>query len=113
MFTTRRFTKNEIVSITTKGHSVYSGFVEGDNADIAVIIWLKEVLSPDYLNIVGVWWSENYDPMNLSAPRGVILPDRLSYFKVSISDVSSDDEEILETMPESIVIEISYGLKLK
>lgn len=106
-------TENKILSITTKGHSVYSGFVEGDNDDMSVIIWLKEVLSLDYPDIVGVWWNENYDPLCWSAPRGVILHDRLIDFKISIADVSFDDEEILETMPESIVVEMSYGLKLK
>lgn len=36
-------------------------------------------VAPD---LVGVWWSEEHDPLSLSCPRGGILPGRLAGFTV-------------------------------
>lgn len=43
----------------------------------------------------GVWWQDRYEPVNLSAPRGVIFPDRVHTFKAepATDDDGKDDDE--------------------
>ena len=49
--------------------------------DIAVMLYAEEVLECD-----GVWWEERFDPLGLSAPRGVIFNSHLSRFKPQKDD---------------------------
>jgi 8-oxo-dGTP pyrophosphatase MutT (NUDIX family)/GNAT superfamily N-acetyltransferase len=44
--------------------------------DLLVTVYAEEQLDCD-----GVWWEDTYDPANLSAPRGVIFPSKLSSWK--------------------------------
>jgi hypothetical protein len=74
---------------------------------MAVIIWLKEVLKPQMPNVVGLWWDENLDPLNLSAPRGVILPEELERFETLEVEDIPDDEELLEGMPDCTIVDTS------
>lgn len=41
----------------------------------------------------GIWWNETYDPDNLSAPRGVILPHVVTRWQATASDFVEDEWE--------------------
>ena len=99
--------ESEIVSVTKNGRKIYSGFPQGEASDMVVLIWLKEVLRLENPEIVGLWWSENYDPDNLSAPRGVILPECVGDFKVDSSCFIDEEAD----MPPVEVIEFPPSLK--
>ena len=53
----------------------------GDYWDGIVILYAREVMAPKEPRLAGLWWDEDYDPSNLSCPRGAILPSRLSQFE--------------------------------
>jgi ADP-ribose pyrophosphatase YjhB (NUDIX family) len=46
--------------------------------DLLVTVYAEDVLECD-----GVWWDDTLDPANLSAPRGVIFPSKLSEWKAT------------------------------
>jgi 8-oxo-dGTP pyrophosphatase MutT (NUDIX family)/GNAT superfamily N-acetyltransferase len=62
--------------------------------DLLVTVYAEEQLDCD-----GVWWEDNYDPENLSAPRGVIFPNKLStWSKKKVDwegyDTNEEDDEV-------------------
>lgn len=57
-------------------HSCSPGIVE----DFAVVAYAVDVAGAD-----GVWWADRYDPAELSCPRGVLAPARLSSFRIELA----------------------------
>jgi RNA:NAD 2'-phosphotransferase (TPT1/KptA family)/8-oxo-dGTP pyrophosphatase MutT (NUDIX family) len=53
----------------------------GDIDPIEVVDLLVTAYAEDELDCDGVWWADDLDPDNLSAPRGVIFPSKLSSWK--------------------------------
>lgn len=51
-----------------------------------VILWADRILAPDMPQLGGLWWSELYDPLSLSCPRGGVLPSRIAEFDVILAD---------------------------
>jgi hypothetical protein len=49
--------------------------------DGALILFCREVIAAEDPDIVGIWWNDDYDPVNLSCPRGGIFPDRIDEFE--------------------------------
>lgn len=64
-----------------------------DAIDYVVMTW-AEAHVPE---LDGVWWTEQYEPAALSAPRGGIFPSRLERWAVSETsfDVHEDDPEAM------------------
>jgi len=56
--------------------------------DLLVTVYAEEQLECD-----GVWWDDNYNPENLSAPRGVIFPNKLSTWSKKKVDWEGYDTE--------------------
>jgi hypothetical protein len=52
------------------GFKVDIGFVR----DLALTLYVEDVLASADASIHGVWWNDRLDPSALSAPRGVVLP---------------------------------------
>lgn len=46
----------------------------------ALILFCRQILAPSDRDIVGIWWKDDYDPENLSCPRGGIFPERIDEF---------------------------------
>ena len=46
---------------------------------ILATVWVQETDN----DFEGVWWEDDYDPDNLSAPRGVIVPKHLKTWVAS------------------------------
>jgi hypothetical protein len=68
---------------------------------------LLPIALAQHLGLAGVWWTENYDPVRLSAPRGCILAERVAEWdRVRVADVDYD-EELLEAFPAPKRIGIS------
>lgn len=57
--------------------------------DLLVTVYAEDVLDCD-----GVWWQDTLDPLNLSAPRGVIFPAKLPSW--SKRKLSENDNGVLE-----------------
>ena len=47
-----------------------------DAFDFLALVWAMETQP----QLLGIWWTETYDPDALSAPRGGVFPDRLPQF---------------------------------
>ncbi len=47
----------------------------GNVEDLLIVEWAMQ-----HENVDGVWWNDNLDPANYSAPRGVLLSTRLSEY---------------------------------
>lgn len=60
-----------------------------ESFDLLALVWAESTQPA----VCGVWWSETYDPMALSAPRGGIFPDRLSQFDVSPCSFNDHDDD--------------------
>lgn len=54
---------------------------------------LASVYAEDVLGLDGVWWQDVFDPSNLSAPRGVIVPSKVSTWAYTKIGYDHDDEE--------------------
>jgi hypothetical protein len=65
-------------SFTSRGRCVDLS----DTPDIVLATWVEQA-RPD---LHGVWWNDTLDPVILSAPRGVIVPARLTAVTVSAGD---------------------------
>lgn len=91
--------------LTDLGHERSGGRIDhdADAADIAITFWTEDVLQQEHPDVVGVWWQEEYEPENLSAPRGAILPSRINEIEFTPVHWNSvpDDEELLEAMPSN------------
>lgn len=78
--------------------------------DLAAMFWAEDVLRSVHPDVVGVWWSDPYEPGRGEgqAPRAAILPGALHEFqKRQITwDHVRDDEVMLEEVAEARVIEI-------
>ena len=60
-----------------------------------VLDLLVTAYAEDELDCDGVWWADDLDPENLSAPRGVIFPSKLpSWKKRKVQDVEDDEESL-------------------
>ena len=69
-----------------------SDLASRDAFDYVALAWVEDT-RPE---LDGVWWHEKLDPIALSAPRGGILPTRLSAFVASPCEwnaVLSDDDD--------------------
>lgn len=74
--------------------------------DFAALAWARQV-APIVLGrlVDGVWFRDGYDPERLSAPRGGIFPEAVqSWTAEALPQVSIDDEEGLEAMPETVLV---------
>jgi hypothetical protein len=65
----------------------------GDGAVIDLVLpaWAHEVHG-----ISGVWWDDEHDPWNLSAPRGVIRAEALSEWTIEPIGYDPDDEDCVD-----------------
>lgn len=61
--------------------------------DGAIILFSREVLAKLDPGIVGIWWEEDYDPLNLSCPRGGVFPEKVESFKITEYAEEPDAEE--------------------
>lgn len=100
------FVYSEAVCVLTgRGNVRAKGFGRDiDATEMAVMFWAEDVLRKSMPSVIGVWWREEFDPDNLSAPRGAVFPSCLK--RLDICEVSSidDDEELLAAMPETRLI---------
>jgi GNAT superfamily N-acetyltransferase len=71
------------------------GLNQTESTDMALMIFVERHC-PD---IDGLWWTERYDPLALSAPRGGILPDRLARWTATPVYRHRVDDEI--ALPEA------------
>jgi hypothetical protein len=71
------------------------GLNQTESTDMALMIFVERHC-PD---IDGLWWTEQYDPLALSAPRGGILPDRLARWTATPVSRHRVDDEI--ALPEA------------
>lgn len=62
-----------------------------DVVDLVLPIWAHEVHG-----VSGVWWNDDHDPWNLSAPRGVIRPESLSEWRIEPIGYDPDDEDCVD-----------------
>lgn len=69
--------------------------------DFALMAWVYNT------DLDGVWWSENYDPISLSAPRGAISPGKIKQWAVKTIRKEISDEWGLNLMPTRIFTDIS------
>lgn len=66
----------------------------GNATDIALTAYVQDVLWPE-INADGVWWDEELDPMNYSAPRGTIHQSALpSWSAIPISEYQEQQKEL-------------------
>ena len=56
---------------------------------LEVMDLLVTAYAEDELDCDGVWWADDLDPENLSAPRGVIFPSKLSSWKAKKTTAAS------------------------
>lgn len=72
----------------------------GDIAeDFAIMAWAQ------HIGFDGVWWTEDYNPNYLSAPRGAIFKDLVRAWERKID---ADTEEVLNNFPKTKYISLSY-----
>jgi len=73
---------------------------DGDATDAVIMGWAMEHL-PTFATerVYGLWWNETYEPDNLSAPRGGILPPFVKQWAIKTLDLDEieDVEEALES----------------
>lgn len=51
---------------------------------------IATVFADDVLGLDGVWWEDTFDPSRLSAPRGVIFPDKVASFHFEKAEQAFD-----------------------
>lgn len=97
-------------TLTEAGSLRARGFGRGEDAtDMAVMFWAEDVLVKTMPGVVGVWWDHDLDPSCLSAPKGAILPSKVTSFvasEISWNDID-DDEELLAACPEPRLVDAS------
>lgn len=83
-----------------------------DGTDYAVLAWAQDKL-PELLGhqLDGVWWSEDYDPLAYSAPRGGIFPERVRAWQKTPAE-PVDDEDLLATMPPATWVAVTAATDL-
>jgi hypothetical protein len=72
--------------------------VDRDAVDLAIMTFAEEH------DFDGVWWRETYDPDSLSAPRGGILPRKVSEWTATTIREAPDDEEMIQKFPRPTFI---------
>jgi hypothetical protein len=72
-----------------------------DATDAMILAWARaEGESALGRGLDGVWWSEDYDPDCLSAPRGGIFKERVLEWKSGrVATGTIDDQETMDEMP--------------
>lgn len=83
--TTRQAAKDDVEFYEGRYRKI-SGFIATDKLRLATNNKCETSTTRDMLMTVyaeakgldGVWWTDRYDPLNLSCPRGVIVPGALS-----------------------------------
>lgn len=86
---------------------VNRGFVKrSDCTDYALILWAENVLKKKIPNLAGCWWKENFDPDNLSAPRGGVFLSHIDKMEKTISDFPDFyDDDIFERYTKTVLID--------
>lgn len=69
--------------------------------DFALQFWLEDILRERMPQVVGLYWDEEFDPGNLSAPRAAIIPEALESMKKEIVSTRylDEDESLLDGRP--------------
>ena len=90
--------------LTRQGLDRTNGFGEDvDASDFAVAFFAEDVLASIDPSIVGVWWRERLDVLDLSAPRGAIFSGAVgSFSKKRLSWTQVDDRILMNKMPRPI-----------
>lgn len=65
--------------------------IDLDPHQLLATIWADAALGLD-----GVWFADNLDPLNLSAPRGVIFIDRLAEWDIVSTEDWPDEDDLYE-----------------
>lgn len=73
----------------------FSSLKDRNAFDLVAIAWAEDTLP----QVDGVWWTEDYDPAGLSAPRGGIFPSRVrDWTAMGFSfELVADEEDCLVT----------------
>lgn len=62
--------------------------------DFVALVWVEDTQP----QLDGLWWSEDYEPESLSAPRGGILPSRLDRWNALQDDLCCVEDDPSEEM---------------
>ncbi|WP_156476905.1 hypothetical protein [Acetobacter malorum] len=82
-----------------------SGLTSIDGWQMAAVLWAEDVAKPNDDRIVGCWWEDIFDPIGLSAPRGVIFTETLASIHIHEMDdlVPVPDMEISLSLSEVVL----------
>jgi hypothetical protein len=96
-----------LTEIGAKRCCVHPGFVKrNDCTDYALILWAENVLKKEIPNLAGCWWKENFDPDNLSAPRGGVFLSHIDKMEKTITDFPDFyEEDIIEKYTKTVLID--------